>query len=97
MSDFVRYPNVIRLLVAMAIGQDKFFIDRIDTILKPLTNDEIVALIHGEEHEMRDIIKRYRIPNELLDLIGMMIDGEPTSSFIKPPKEVDIPPKKSMH
>jgi len=66
-------------------------------MLKPLTDNELLTLIHGDVDEMRDIVKKYKIPNSLLDLIGMLMDGEPTSSFIKPPQEEDIPPKKHMH
>jgi hypothetical protein len=81
----------------MAFGKEKYFIDRMDSVLAPLTNDEIMTLIHGDVDAMREIVKKHKIPNDLLDLIGVMIDGEPTSSFVKPPKEGDIPPKKVMH
>jgi len=88
---------MIRLLVAMALGPEKYFIDRVDADLAPLSNEEIQTLIHGEQDEMREIVVKHKLPNSLLDLIGMMFDGVPTSSFINPPKPEDVPPKRSMH
>lgn len=97
MTDYVRYPHTIRLLVALAQGRNSTFLDNVEKILAPLSNDEVMALVYGEVDEMRTVVTKYKIPNTVLDFIGMMIDGESISSFVEPPKECDIPPKKIMH
>lgn len=97
MSDIVRYPNLIRLLVALAMHKGVNYADSADQILKDVTDEEMLTIFYGKPQEIMHIMRKHTIPTGLMDLIGILIDGEPTSNLVKPPKLEDIPPKKEMH
>jgi hypothetical protein len=92
-----RYHNIARLFATLSFNKAPTYADTVDKILGQLSNEELFDLFYGSTEEISTIMKKYNLPYNFMDLLGMLIDGEPTTAKILTLSTMNVPPKDKMH
>jgi hypothetical protein len=91
-----RFSNMGRLFATLSMSKANFYADRLEQILDKMTDEELILLFCGNKEEIRIITKTHNLPVNFMDFIGILIDGEATSTMLLKQAEV-IPPRNKMH
>src|SRR5579872_3332225 len=77
----IRYKHLIRLLAIMSLDQQVNFADILEENLDKLSEDEVRLLVYGTPEQMTEVINKHNTPFQLVDLICLLINGEPVHGY----------------